>query len=55
MQIFQVKGGKFVKETEWFRAYPGGRRSGGQEGGVADSTRPASPAESPALLGRMPP
>jgi len=22
VQIFQVKGGKFVKETEWFRAYP---------------------------------
>ena len=22
-QIFQVKGGKFVKETEWFRAYRG--------------------------------
>ena len=22
MQIFQVKGGKFVKETEWFRGYP---------------------------------
>jgi len=21
VQIFQVKGGKFVKETEWFRAY----------------------------------
>lgn len=22
VQVFQVKGGKFVKETEWFRAYP---------------------------------
>jgi branched-chain amino acid transport system substrate-binding protein len=22
VQIFQAKGGKFVKETEWFRAYP---------------------------------
>jgi branched-chain amino acid transport system substrate-binding protein len=22
VQIFQVKGGKFVKETEWFRGYP---------------------------------
>src|SRR5580704_14795445 len=22
VQIFQVRGGKFVKETEWFRAYP---------------------------------
>jgi branched-chain amino acid transport system substrate-binding protein len=22
VQIFQVKGGKFVKETDWFRAYP---------------------------------
>ena len=22
VQIFQVKGGKFVKQTEWFRAYP---------------------------------
>ena len=22
IQIFQVKGGKFVKETEWFRGYP---------------------------------
>jgi len=21
-QVFQAKGGKFVKETEWFRAYP---------------------------------
>ena len=21
VQIFQVKGGKFVKETEWFQAY----------------------------------
>ena len=25
VQIFQVKGGKFVKETEWFRGYPRGR------------------------------
>jgi branched-chain amino acid transport system substrate-binding protein len=22
VQVFQVKGGKFVKETDWFRAYP---------------------------------
>jgi len=22
VQVFQVKGGKFVKETEWFRGYP---------------------------------
>jgi len=22
VQIFQVKGGKFVKETDWFRGYP---------------------------------
>ena len=22
VQVFQAKGGKFVKETEWFRAYP---------------------------------
>src|SRR5258707_7368632 len=22
VQVFQVKGGKLVKETEWFRAYP---------------------------------
>ena len=22
VQIFQAKGGKFVKATEWFRAYP---------------------------------
>jgi branched-chain amino acid transport system substrate-binding protein len=22
VQIFQAKGGKFVKETDWFRAYP---------------------------------
>ena len=22
VQIFQVKGGKFIKETDWFRAYP---------------------------------
>ena len=22
VQIFQVKGGKFVKQTEWFRGYP---------------------------------
>jgi len=22
VQIFQVKSGKFVKETDWFRAYP---------------------------------
>ena len=22
VQIYQVKGGKFVKQTEWFRAYP---------------------------------
>jgi branched-chain amino acid transport system substrate-binding protein len=22
VQIFQVKGGKFSKETEWFRGYP---------------------------------
>jgi hypothetical protein len=22
VQIFQVHDGKFVKETEWFRAYP---------------------------------
>jgi branched-chain amino acid transport system substrate-binding protein len=22
IQVFQVKGGKFVKETEWFRGYP---------------------------------
>jgi hypothetical protein len=22
VQVFQVKDGKFVKETDWFRAYP---------------------------------
>ena len=22
VQVFQAKGGKFVKETDWFRAYP---------------------------------
>ena len=22
MQVFQVKGGKFVKETDWMRGYP---------------------------------
>ena len=22
VQVFQVKGGKLVKETDWFRAYP---------------------------------
>jgi branched-chain amino acid transport system substrate-binding protein len=22
VQIYQVKGGKFVKQTEWIRAYP---------------------------------
>jgi branched-chain amino acid transport system substrate-binding protein len=22
VQVFQVKGGKFIKETDWFRAYP---------------------------------
>jgi branched-chain amino acid transport system substrate-binding protein len=22
VQIYQAKGGKFVKETEWIRAYP---------------------------------
>ena len=22
VQVFQVKGGKFIKETGWFRAYP---------------------------------
>jgi branched-chain amino acid transport system substrate-binding protein len=22
VQVFQVKGGKLVKETEWFRGYP---------------------------------
>jgi hypothetical protein len=22
VQIYQTKGGKFVKETEWIRAYP---------------------------------
>jgi branched-chain amino acid transport system substrate-binding protein len=22
VQVFQVKGGKLIKETEWFRAYP---------------------------------
>ena len=22
IQVFKVQGGKFVKETDWFRAYP---------------------------------
>ena len=35
VQIFQVKGGKFVKETDWFRGYRDWSSSSAQDRGVA--------------------
>ena len=60
MQIFQVKGGKFVKETDWIHAYPEvvtGRPEGGQIAAALTldtSPRPAGntvPLRRPAATG----